>query len=337
MDVDYEVPPEVEPERDGWDATATRASLLPAALLGTAVLLVWRFAGVRLLRGDADEAGWVEVVVGGVLPTVFILAYPMWIIRRAGGRVFGAWPGWRLLLIEAGIAMLALVCVQIFNMLLAMIYTLVNGRGPGVPEQFQEMAAGGNLLTLALMAVLACVWAPVAEELFFRRFLLRALAGRFSLAVAIGLQAFVFAILHDYGGMHLGAIFVLGLTMGGLYAWRKTIVTSMILHMLQNTFAIAILGLFMLLSRVGPTLGVYGEPHADGLKIVEVAPDTPAAEAGLQVGDIITEVEGNKVPDAMTLRLMYWAAGLDGKAELKVQRGAETIEVDVRPKAEKVK
>jgi len=332
VDVDYEEPPEVEPAGDGWTATQTRTSLLPAALLGVALLLFWRFVGVRFLREGAVESGWLPVVLGGVLPTLFIVAYPVWIIRRAGGRVFDEWPGWGGAFLEAGIALIALVVVQVFNMLLATAYTLINGRGPGIPDQFQELVSDGSLAMLLLMAVLACVWAPIAEELFFRRFLLRAFAGRFSVWVAIGLQAFIFAILHDYGGMHLAAIFVLGLTMGILYAWRRTILTSMILHMFQNTMAITLLGAFMLFSRYGPTLGVYGEPQDDGFKITEVAAHTSAADADLRAGDVILQIEGNPVQDATTLRLLYWAAGLDGSADMQVKRGTETIDVHVVPR-----
>jgi membrane-associated protease RseP (regulator of RpoE activity) len=217
--------------------------------------------------------------------------------------------------------------------MLTAAYTLVFDEAPGIPEQFQELASGGSLAALAVMAVMACVWAPVAEELFFRRFVLRALAERFALPAAIALQAFVFAILHDYGGMHLAAIFVLGLAMGGLYAWRKTILTSMILHMLQNTLAVTVIGIVILIGRLAPPLGVFGEPDTAGFRIAEVLDHSAAAEAGLQPGDVITDVEGTPVRDVVSLRLMYWAAGLDGSAELKVRRGDETFNINVRPGA----
>jgi membrane protease YdiL (CAAX protease family) len=336
VDVDDAVPPVVEesaPVADGWAATRTQTSLLPAALLGIAILLAWRFVGVRFMREGEVQSEWLPLLLGGMLPMVFILGYPVWIIRRAQGRVFNGWPGWRSVLLEGVIALGVLFGVQSINMLLAAVYVLINGRGPGIPTQFEDLAASDSLATLLVMAVMACVWAPVAEELFFRRFVLRAFAGRFPLFVAIVLQAFVFAVLHDYGGLHLGAIFVLGLAMGGLYAWRKTILTSMILHMLQNTMAMAFLGAFMLFSRVAPTLGVYGESQDDGFRVTGVAEQSAAADAGLQAGDLITHVEGTPVHDSITLRMMYWLAGLDGKAGLKVHRGGETLTIDVVPQA----
>lgn len=330
-DVIEEPTPPVEPVANGWTATQARKPLLPAALLGIAVLLAWRFIVPRLLRDGAVESDWLPLVLGGVLPTIFILAYPVWSIRRGGGRVFAGWPGWGGLLIEGAIAFGALICVQAINFILAISHTLIFGEGPGIPEQFQEMVEQGSLATLVLMAVMACIWAPIAEELFFRRFVMRAFAGKFSLAVAIVLQAFVFAILHDYGGMHLTLIFVLGLAMGGLYAWRKTILTSMILHMLQNTMAIAFLGLIILVSRLGPPLGVYGEPADSGFRVEEIMEDSAAEKAGLQPGDIVTHVEGAPVPDALSLKLMYQLAGLDGEAGLTIKRDGEPMNILVEP------
>lgn len=331
--VDFLEPPAVEATADGWTVTETPRSLMPAALLGIAVLLVWRFVGVRFLREGELQSDWLPLLLGGVLPTLFILVYPIWMIRRAGGRVIGGWPGWQRFLLEGAIAIGALICVQLVNMLVAILYTLLFRESPGIPDQFQELAESGSLLALTIMAVMACVWAPISEELFFRRFVMRAFASRLSLWAAIVLQAFVFAILHHYGAMHLTAIFVLGLAMGGLYAWRRTILTSMILHMLQNTMAMTFLGAFMLFSRYAPILGVTGDGQPDGFHIVQVQEGSAAAAAGLQAGDVITKIEGAPVQDRMTLRLMYWAAGLDGRAEMEIRRNGETTAIRVTPLA----
>jgi serine protease Do len=45
------------------------------------------------------------------------------------------------------------------------------------------------------------------------------------------------------------------------------------------------------------TLGLKVEPAEDGagVKVVEVAPDSPAAERGISVGDVILEVAGTEV------------------------------------------
>jgi len=330
--IDFEQPGEANLPLAGAEAVAApRRSILPAALLGIAVLLVWRFVGVRILEKGEMQSDWLPLLLGGVLPTLFILVFPIWVLRRAGQRVIDGWPGWPGLLLEGVIAFGTLITVQMINMIVAVFYTLVFRESPGVPEQFQDLASSGSLAAFVLMAVMACVWAPISEELFFRRFVMRAFASRMSLAAAIALQAFVFAILHHYGAMHLTAIFVLGLAMGILYAWRKTIVTSMILHMLQNTMAMTLLGAIMLLSHFAPKLGVYGDGKPDGFHVAKVEEGSAAETAGIRSGDVITQVERTPVQDQLTLRLAYWMAGLDGRADLQVNRHGKRISVSIPP------
>lgn len=42
-------------------------------------------------------------------------------------------------------------------------------------------------------------------------------------------------------------------------------------------------------------LGISLAPHADGIKVRRVRPDSPAAEIGLEAGDVIFEVDGEEV------------------------------------------
>lgn len=329
VDVDYEQPP--EESADGWSRTQTSRSLLPAALAGVAILLLWRYAGLRLLREGALQRGWLPLLLGGVLPGVFILAYPVWMIRRAGGRVFEGWPGFPRLLLEAAIAFGVLLMVYVVNVALAVLYTVFARRDPGVPEQFEQLVSAGDLGTVVVLAVMACIWAPIAEELFFRRFLLRALAGRMALAGAIVVQAFLFAILHDYGTFHLVLIFLLGVAMGCVYAWRRTIVTSMLLHALQNTGATLFLGLLVLLSRAGPDPGFQVERAERGCRVTSVEPGSAAAEAGLRAGDVITGIDGTAVQDAVTLRLLWVLRSRGSKVVLQIVRDGEPLTLEVRP------
>ena len=131
--------------------------------------------------------------------------------------------------------------------------------------------------------------------------------------------------------MHLTLIFTLGVVMGVLYAWRKTILTSMILHMLQNTMAITVLSLIVFITRLGPPLGVYGESEGTGCRRAAVLERSAAENAGLPPDDVITHVGGAPVNDALTLRVTYVLAGLDGEAGLTVKRGDESFNINVTP------
>lgn len=78
-------------------------------------------------------------------------------------------------------------------------------------------------------------------------------------------------------------------------------------------------------------IGVIIQGSEEGLLVLEVIPDGPAMEAGIQVGDIIVSVEGTKYTDATeaagiikgkagtTVKLVYRRGGVD--TELSVVRG----------------
>lgn len=65
----------------------------------------------------------------------------------------------------------------------------------------------------------------------------------------------------------------------------------------------------------------------DGALITEVVEDSPAADAGLQVGDIITAVDGDKVDVEHTLSDRLYAYEAEDQVTLTVVRGGETLEV----------
>jgi putative serine protease PepD len=66
-----------------------------------------------------------------------------------------------------------------------------------------------------------------------------------------------------------------------------------------------------------------------GARIAEVRPETPAAEAGLQVGDVVTEVDGESIESGDELRLAVEAHKPGDSLELTVQRDGDTKTVTV--------
>jgi putative serine protease PepD len=50
-----------------------------------------------------------------------------------------------------------------------------------------------------------------------------------------------------------------------------------------------------------PYLGIQGEQTSDGQSIADVPAGGPAADAGLEAGDLITEFDGQKIDDQHTL------------------------------------
>src|SRR5690606_13576428 len=75
-----------------------------------------------------------------------------------------------------------------------------------------------------------------------------------------------------------------------------------------------------------PYLGINIEPADEGAAVLRVLPDTPAAEAGLKRGDIITAVNGEAV-DAEELVEVLVTLSVGDEVTLDVLRDDETIEI----------
>jgi serine protease Do len=82
-------------------------------------------------------------------------------------------------------------------------------------------------------------------------------------------------------------------------------------------------------ARGGAILGVNGETHPKGAKVTGVPEGYPAHKAGLQVGDVITKLDGKPVKafDLMAESIRKMRPGQ--KIKLEVLRGEEVIQVEV--------
>ena len=67
----------------------------------------------------------------------------------------------------------------------------------------------------------------------------------------------------------------------------------------------------------------------DGSVVESVQPGSPAAKAGLESGDVITEVAGRKVQGTQQLRMMISGMAPGTKTQVKFNRGGEEKAVDV--------
>lgn len=72
-----------------------------------------------------------------------------------------------------------------------------------------------------------------------------------------------------------------------------------------------------------------GEPHQPGVMLVRIVPDSPAAKAGLQAGDILTRLDGNDIADQLDLLNRESAIAPGAKAHLEGLRGNQTFSVDI--------
>jgi len=78
-----------------------------------------------------------------------------------------------------------------------------------------------------------------------------------------------------------------------------------------------------------PLLGISGRTAEGHCIVTQVFPEMPAAKAGVQVGDLILEVDGDQVKTFEGVARRVFAKNPGATMHLKLQRGEETIEMDI--------
>ncbi len=73
----------------------------------------------------------------------------------------------------------------------------------------------------------------------------------------------------------------------------------------------------------------FDETNATGGVVTQVEPDSPGAKAGLQIGDVITEIDGQKVSDAGELQVLVGQKQPGSKITLNVLRNGKSMTIPV--------
>ena len=82
------------------------------------------------------------------------------------------------------------------------------------------------------------------------------------------------------------------------------------------------------LSDVGRDIAAsLGLDRVAGAIVTRISRGSPAARAGLRVGDVITAVDGREVADARSARYRLTTAGVGGRAALEVLRDGQPMRV----------
>ncbi|PZO20523.1 MAG: serine protease [Leptolyngbya foveolarum] len=86
--------------------------------------------------------------------------------------------------------------------------------------------------------------------------------------------------------------------------------------------------------QVNASLRADAKLQADsGVLIVQMAADAPAAAGGLQPGDVILSMRGQTVTNATQVQQIVEATAVGDNLPITVARGAQTLELSVRPGA----
>lgn len=213
--------------------------LVPAGVVGSLSAMA-SFSIMRL-----TDKRWYNVLdsIGTGTGTLLACAIMLLIARHKPAAI-----GWtrRNWLANAGLGTAALFCLY------AAVFIPLNVSFPELAQQgqatqraieqaFPPMGIPG----VVLMMTFVVLW----EEVIFRGFVLtrlRVIFGRWWLAILV--CSSVFGVIHYYeGALAVCMIAALALVMGTLFAWRRSLVPSMVLHWLFNV------GNFLLLKTISTT------------------------------------------------------------------------------------
>jgi len=234
------------------DARARQAPWRLADALGAffvAELAATVLATVGLAAGASDKS--IPVLALGLVGewTGFV-GGPL-VVSRARGtgslvRDFGlTLAGWRDIGrgLAAGIGTYVIVLGLLYPPLLRLLRHLV-GHKVDVGQSARQLSREGRGVGFLVFALLVAVGAPLAEELFFRGLLMRALQRRLGVAGGIVGSAVIFGLVHLLGGTEgaaVPALVTFGIVLGVLYHRTGRLGPGVVAHMAFNGITVAAL------------------------------------------------------------------------------------------------
>jgi membrane protease YdiL (CAAX protease family) len=192
--------------------------------------------GVRFLPGFLQTSLSVHVALM-LIPTILAIAWPR--LRGADSRTWRYGLGWHagtgiFREMVSGVAgYLAGLPVVAVGFIISVTLIKASGATPTHPaiEQLTE----GGVLAVAMVFLLAGVYAPLTEETMFRGAFFHALRSRHGWLVSAAITSFIFAAIHPQGWTLIPTLMAIALVFSGIREWRGTILASATAHCLHNT------------------------------------------------------------------------------------------------------
>jgi len=139
----------------------------------------------------------------------------------------------------------ALAYIAVLPLLAAVLFVVVwiielIGFKPPVQPVVGLFLEQKNLKLLIYMTIFVSLLGPIAEEVFFRGFVYKAMRGKLGVKVSLLLVGLAFALLHADLVAFL-PIFVLGLLLGFLYEKTGSLIPSFTVHILHNSMTVSMI------------------------------------------------------------------------------------------------
>lgn len=220
-----------------WKTFDVVIGVVTLVVLGLLLVLV---VGM-VVDGDSEprtESGVGLALAGGISGVIMLLI--SWLIGPARYRVplssLGLNPP-----VPQGLAQLLLpVLVLLASLTFTGIYgVVVSELGWDVPQSLPEGLDEEGPMVIGLLAVIVVLLVPLAEEVFFRGFMLSGLAGSLGTVGAAIVSSLVFALFHIDPKVML-PIFVTGLLFAWLYNRTGSVWSCSAAHAMQNALAFSV-------------------------------------------------------------------------------------------------
>jgi membrane protease YdiL (CAAX protease family) len=143
----------------------------------------------------------------------------------------------------AGLPLLAAVMVITAGLFIlrAIIHRMISGEEAPIPSNpIGELINKGSPVAIAMLFLLATLWAPLVEEAIFRGALYRHLRSRLSVMGAAIISALMFGLMHGYNILLLGPVITIGFIFALMREWRGSLIGSMTAHFLHNATTLAL-------------------------------------------------------------------------------------------------
>jgi membrane protease YdiL (CAAX protease family) len=106
------------------------------------------------------------------------------------------------------------------------------------PEKWALVRYAPNSFALLSLLVLGFSFIPIVEEVYYRGFIYKALKSRFSIPIALILQALVFTFVHGYDLVNSFLIFIVGAVLAIVYEIKKNLLTPVLMHSMTNAISL---------------------------------------------------------------------------------------------------
>lgn len=276
------------------DTGTAGARYVPLRWVATVLVLYAAFVYLTGLTASPDDSGIAHqcIAVVSLLGAFSAMAvFSVLAQRRHVGSPLLAWPGGRRFILEV---LIAAPVAFVWTSCLSKVARL----SPELMHMMDSTAVLSRPVIIAPVAycLLGFTVAPLAEELLYRGVLYRSLRPWMRPVSAVLLQALIFGAMHRYGLAYMGMAFASALLFMGMYLWRRTLWSPILVHALTNGFGLIVLLAVLLPTSSEPIWGVGTVDRDDqpGCRVTFIAAGSPAQGAALKVDDIILAIVGRR-------------------------------------------